>query len=61
MNSRLIDDQGPIPVENGSMPGKRRATKAAPMSPNTAPQAPTVTESGERTSTRNDPPSSDST
>ena len=59
-DSRLIAIEARSRSRTGRCPGNTEATKAAPMSPNTAPEAP-VTESGERTSTRNDPPSSDST
>jgi hypothetical protein len=48
-----------MPVLNGSMPRDRNARTAAPISPNTAPEAPTVGWSQLMTSTRNDPPSSD--
>ena len=45
----------------GSMPRARMARIAAPMRPKTAPEAPTVTASGESSSAPSDPPSSDTT
>ena len=52
---------GPMPVWNGLMPRARMATNVAPIRPNTAPDAPTVTASLSRISVRNDPPSRDMT
>ena len=45
-------------VLNGLIPRARSSTAAAPMSPNTAPDAPTVFASGVTTSAPNDPHSS---
>jgi hypothetical protein len=59
VKTRLRTISIPIPVENGSIPRERMATKAAPMRPKTAPEAPTVGSLGSRTRTRNDPPISD--
>jgi hypothetical protein len=43
----------------GSIPRERCMTKAAPINPNTAPDAPTVTALGESSSAPNEPASSD--
>ena len=56
---RLITISPPIPAWNGSIPRARSSTNAAPMSPKTAPDAPTVCASGVTSSAPNDPASSD--
>ena len=45
----------PSPVANGLIPRDRMAATAAPMSPNTAPDAPTVSWLGSMSSTPNEP------
>ena len=57
-NPRLKMIRNPMSVWNGLMPRARSSTAAAPMSPNTAPDAPTVFASGVTTSAPNDPHSS---
>src|SRR5690606_34388595 len=56
--TRLSTISDPMPVSNGLMPLERIATNAAPMSPNTAPEAPTALVWGARSTWRNEPPSS---
>ena len=48
----------PMSVWNGLIPRARSSTAAAPISPKTAPEAPTVSASGFRRSAPNDPHSS---
>ena len=50
---------GPIPDCIGSTPRARCMTNAAPISPNTAPEAPTVTAFGDRSSAPKEPDTSD--
>ena len=59
LSTRLIRITGPIPDCIGSMPRARCITNAAPISPNTAPDAPTVTALGSSSSAPNEPASSD--
>jgi hypothetical protein len=59
LSARLNRITGPIPDCIGSMPRARCITNAAPIRPNTAPDAPTVTAFGESRSAPNDPASSE--
>jgi hypothetical protein len=57
--ARLSRITGPMPDAIGSTPRSRWSTNAAPIRPNTAPDAPTVTEFGLSSSTPSDPHSRD--
>ena len=57
--ARLNRMTGPMPDCIGSMPRARCITNAAPISPKTAPDAPTVTAFGDSSSAPNEPASSD--
>ena len=59
VSATLIRISGPMPDAIGSTPRRRWSTKAPPMSPNTAPEAPTVTAVGLSSSAPNEPHSSD--
>jgi len=52
---QVEDDQAAMFVSNGLIPRRRSSTAAAPIRPKTAPDAPTVTESGETISAPSDP------
>ena len=57
--TRLMRISPPMPDWNGSIPRARISKNAAPISPKTAPEAPTVTRSGSSDSAPNEPASSD--
>src|SRR4051812_34557650 len=57
-STRLMTISPPMPAWNGSMPRARRSTNAAPIKPNTAPDAPTVVALKLSTSAPNEPASS---
>ena len=57
--ARLNRITGPMPDCIGSMPRARCITNAAPISPKTAPDAPTVTALGDNSSAPNEPASSE--
>ena len=57
--ARLKRITGPMPDCIGSIPRARCSTKAAPIRPKTAPEAPTVTALGDSRSAPNEPASSE--
>ena len=59
LSARLNRITGPMPDCIGSMPRARCITNAAPISPNTAPEAPTVAALGSSSSAPNEPASSE--
>ena len=58
-SARLIRMSAPRPDRIGSIPRAYWSTKAAPMSPKTAPEAPTVTAWGDNSSAPNEPATSE--
>ena len=59
VSSRLISTKPPMPDCHGLCFARSCSTIRAPISPKTAPEAPTVGDSGESTSTPSEPPTSD--
>ena len=57
--SRLSPIQRPSPLSIGLIPRLRMTMNAAPISPNTAPEAPTVGDVGSSRSAPNEPARSD--
>ena len=59
VSSRLISTNPPIPDCHGFCLARSCRTMSPPIRPNTAPDAPTVGDSGESTMTPSEPPMSD--
>ena len=57
--TRLSTSHSPSPLSIGLIPRRRMTTSAAPISPNTAPEAPAVNPWGDKSSAPSEPDSSE--